>query len=56
MSNIHVLPDQRIPKAMDDILQILYDFDPPIHGATAVGILELCKVQFLSEQSYFDDD
>jgi hypothetical protein len=56
MSNVHLLPDQRIPKAIDDILQILYDLDPPIHVATAVGILELCKIQLMSEKSYLDED
>jgi hypothetical protein len=50
MSNIHLLPDQRIPKAMDEIVQILYDLDPPIHTSTAIGILELCKAQVIAEQ------
>lgn len=51
MSNVHLLPDQRIPKAVDDIVQILYDLDPPIHTTTAIGILELCKTQVLAEQA-----
>ena len=50
MSNIHVLPDPRIPKVMDDIVQLLYDLDPPIHTAMAIGILEMCKAQVISEQ------
>ena len=51
MKNIFLLPDQRIPKAVDEIVQILYDFDPPIHTATALGILELCKAQVIAEQA-----
>lgn len=52
MTNIHTFPDQRIPKAMDEIVQILFDIDPPIHTATALGILELCKMQVIAQQRH----
>lgn len=49
MKNVHMLPDQRIPKAMGDILDILLGIEPPIHVATAIGILDMCKLAVLEE-------
>ena len=51
MNNVHTLPDQRIPKAIEKITQILCEIDPPIHTATALGILELCKSHLMAHQA-----
>jgi hypothetical protein len=50
MSNVHLLPDYRLSKAVDDIVQILHDIDPPIHTLTALGILKMAEVRVISDQ------
>lgn len=50
MINVHTFPDQRIAKAMDQIVGVLFDISPPIHTATALGILDLCKIQIIEQQ------
>lgn len=56
MSNIVQLPDQRLAKAVDDIVDRLMDFDPPIHTLTALGILEMAKIAIINEVTQVDED